>query len=220
MPEGLSEQEFISWLDELQTEWVHAARRLSPHLVTDLLEWTDSQVVDIVNAEDPSAPSARVSWASTHLVPVWLDHARELSERWIHRQQLLDAVGRPSDLRQDLADPVLDGLRWACPFRLDSHQRPGGANVEIRVAGPEVTCRWNLASDGTTWHFRDRRSPRRADATDHRAGVAAPQQQLRRDPARRGTRDRRCRDHRDAHPHSSNHRNTQLAQATWSLSVS
>jgi hypothetical protein len=154
MPEGLSEQEFISWLDELQTEWVHAARRLSPHLVTDLLEWTDSQVVDIVNAEDPSAPSARVSWASTHLVPVWLDHARELSERWIHRQQLLDAVGRPSDLRQDLADPVLDGLRWACPFRLDSHQRPGGANVEIRVAGPEVTCRWNLASDGTNWHFR------------------------------------------------------------------
>ena len=36
---------------------------------------------------------------------------RGLSEYWIHRQQLLQALGRPSDLRADLAAPVLDGLR-------------------------------------------------------------------------------------------------------------
>jgi hypothetical protein len=54
-------------------------------------------------------PTASVSWAGTGPVPVWLDQVREL---------LLDAVGRPSDLRADLAGPVLDGLRWAYPFRL------------------------------------------------------------------------------------------------------
>ena len=66
----------MAWLDEMQAEWVGAARRLS------------------------------------------LDQARELSEYWIHRQQLLQGLGRPSDLRADLAGPVLDGLRWAYPYRL------------------------------------------------------------------------------------------------------
>src|ERR1700738_385130 len=37
-PEGLAEAEFIVWLDDLQAEWVRAARRLSPRLVVDLLE--------------------------------------------------------------------------------------------------------------------------------------------------------------------------------------
>jgi uncharacterized protein (TIGR03083 family) len=153
-PEGLREQEFIGWLDELQIKWVHAARRLSPRLVTDLLEWTDRQIVEMVSVQDASALTARVSWASAGPVPVWLDQARELSERWIHRQQMLEALGHPSDLRQDLAEPVIDGLRWAWPFRLEAHQRPAGSTVEIGVAGPELACRWHLVADDASWQFR------------------------------------------------------------------
>jgi uncharacterized protein (TIGR03083 family) len=108
-PTDPNEAEFIGWLDELQIEWVHAARRLSPRLVTDLLAWTDSQISELITSQNPSAVSANVSWASTGSVPVWLDQARELSERWIHRQQILQALDRPSDLRVDLAEPVLDG---------------------------------------------------------------------------------------------------------------
>ena len=55
--------------------------------------------------------AANVSWARATSVPLWLDHARELSERWIHRQQVLPSLELPVDLRVDLADPVLDGLR-------------------------------------------------------------------------------------------------------------
>jgi uncharacterized protein (TIGR03083 family) len=153
-PAGLSEPEFIAWLDEVQIEWVHAARRLSPRLVTDLLAWTDGQVAELIAGQSPSDVTANVSWASTEPVPVWLDQARELSERWIHRQQILQALGRPSDLRADLAEPVLDGLRWAYPFRLHAHRRPAGSTVEITVTGPEVLLAWNLVSDGTTWQFR------------------------------------------------------------------
>jgi hypothetical protein len=52
-----------------------------------------------------------VSWAGHGPVPTWLDQARKLSEYWIHRLQILQALGRPSDLRADLAGRVLDGLR-------------------------------------------------------------------------------------------------------------
>lgn len=152
-PANLDEAGFIAWLDDLQVEWVQAARRLSPRLVTDLLEWTDDQLVSLVEAQDPSDVCAHVSWASPDPVLVWLDHGRELSERWTHRQQLLEAVGRPSDLREDLAGPVLDTLRWAYPYRLRPHHRPSGSIIAIRVAGPETDYTWHFRSDSFSWAF-------------------------------------------------------------------
>src|SRR5215475_5380983 len=81
-------------------------RRMSPRIVTGLLAWSGPQVAEALRAEDPAARTASVSWADTGPVPVWLDQVRELSEHWIHRQQLLQALDRPSDLRADLAGPV------------------------------------------------------------------------------------------------------------------
>lgn len=153
-PEQVNEAEFIGWLDDLQVEWVLAARRLSPRLVIDLLDWTGPQVTELIDRQDPSALTAHVSWASTSRVAVWLDQARELSERWIHRQQILQALGSPSDLQRDLAEPVLDGLRWAYPFRLEPHLRPAGTTVEVSVSGLEFETRWHLVSDGATWYFQ------------------------------------------------------------------
>jgi hypothetical protein len=134
---------------------VHAARRLSPRLITDLLAWTGPQVVDTIDGTDPSAVAARVSWASDALVPAWLDSARELSERWIHRQQLLEAIGEPSDLRPDLALPVLDALRWAYPHRLRALPSRSGTAVRVAATGPTVELTWSLVADGRTWRFAD-----------------------------------------------------------------
>jgi hypothetical protein len=87
----------------MQAEWVGASRRLSPRLISDLLQWTGPQIAGTFRREDPRARTASVSWAGPGPVPAWLDQARELSEYWIHRQQLLQGLGRPSDLRTDLA---------------------------------------------------------------------------------------------------------------------
>jgi uncharacterized protein (TIGR03083 family) len=152
-PDGLDEAGFITWLDELQIEWVHAARRLSPRLVVDLLGWLGDQVAATVATQDPAAVTANVSWASATPVPVWLDQARELSERWIHRQQILQSLDQPADLSPDLAEPVLDGLRWAYPHRLGALRRDAGTRVSITITGPEVELYWHLLSDGEAWRF-------------------------------------------------------------------
>ena len=153
-PDDASESEFVAWLDGLQDEWVRAARRLSPRIVADLLEWAGPQVAETMRGEDPRARTAGVSWAGTEPVPAWLNHARELSEYWIHRQQLLQAAGRPSDLRADLAGPVLDGLRWAYPFRLGQAAAQPGDSVTISVTGP-VTVTWHLVATPAGWEYRD-----------------------------------------------------------------
>lgn len=151
-PDGATEGEFITWLDDVQAEWVRASRRLSPRLITDLLRWTAPQVADTFRREDPQARIASVSWAGSGPVPAWLDQARELTEYWIHRQQLLQGLGRPSDLRADVAGPVLDGLRWAYPYRLAQAQARPGDSVTITVTGP-VTKSWHLVATGAGWQF-------------------------------------------------------------------
>lgn len=152
-PAGADNPEaFARWLDGAQDAWVRGVRRLSPRLVVDLLTWTGSQVVELFHGQDPEVADAFVSWASDRPVPRWLDHARELSEHWIHRQQLLLALGRPTDLGEPSAGVVLDALRWAYPHNLGDLQRRVGSTVTILVEGP-VTRAWHLRSDGSTWDF-------------------------------------------------------------------
>jgi len=143
---------FARWLDDLQNEWVRAARRLSPRLVTQLLAWSGPQVTDTMGGQDPARFDGSVSWASPDPVPVWLDQLREVSEQWIHRQQLLQALGRSSDLRVDLAGPVIDALRWAFPHGLGPIARPDGDGVTIRVGGP-VERAWHLVVRSGRWRF-------------------------------------------------------------------
>jgi uncharacterized protein (TIGR03083 family) len=162
-PDGATEAEFIAWLDDLQVEWVRAARRLSPRLAVELLAWTGPQVADAFRNEDPRARMASVSWAGPAPVPAWLDQAREVSEYWIHRQQILQALGRPSDLRADLAGPVLDGLRWAYPYRLAAGAPPPtepGDTATIEIEGP-VQATWHLVADGSAWAFHPEPGRRR-----------------------------------------------------------
>ena len=151
-PDNLSEEEFIDWIDALQAEWVRAARRLSPRLVVELLAWTGSRLVDTLAGEELTVRSASVSWAGPEPVPVWLDQLRELSEYWIHRQQLLEAVGEPVDLEPDLLRPILLGLRWAYPHRLSQAGfRPGPA-VQISIGDP-IDEVWYLWADDAGWQF-------------------------------------------------------------------
>ncbi len=157
-PPGTDEASFIAWLDTLQTEWVQAARRMSPRLTIDLLRWTGPQIERLFDEEDSTATNAMVSWASSRRVPAWLNQARELSEWWIHRQQIREALRQPSDLRADLARPVLDGLKWAYPKGLSKSDASNGADVEIRLTGPEVTLRWRLVREDGSWKFSERPS--------------------------------------------------------------
>ena len=156
-PAGLSEGEFIDWLDELQMEWVRAARRVSPRLVVELLEWAGPGLVAVLGDEELAERSDRVSWAGPEPAPRWLGQFRELSEYWIHRQQLLEAVGRPADLDPTLLRPVLLGLRWALPYRLSKAGVASDGAIQVTVGEP-VNERWTLVGSHGVWSSR--RPPR------------------------------------------------------------
>lgn len=151
-PDGLAEDEFIDWLDQLQMAWVGAARRISPRLVTELLAWTGPRLVDVLGDEDLGERATPVSWAGPQAAPRWLDQLRELSEYWIHRQQLHEAVQRPVDLDPVLLRPILSGLRWALPHRLTQAGLELDGVIRIEVGEP-INEQWTLAATDGVWDF-------------------------------------------------------------------
>ena len=150
--DGTDEAGFIDWLDDLQDRWVQAARRISPRLATELLTWLRGPIVDLFREDDPSLVDAHVSWASANPVPRWLDHGRDLTEYWLHRQQLLDALGLPADSDPAAVGRILHVLRCALPPGLRTVPVPVGSGVlvELYDLGP---IRWTLASGDHGWTF-------------------------------------------------------------------
>ncbi len=153
-PDGADESEFIEWLDDLMQAWVSATRGLSPRVAIGLLTWSGPQIVELFAGQDQMARTAHVQWAGTEPSPVWLNQVRELSEFWIHRQQLLDALHRGPDLRSDVLEPVFDGLRWAYPHRLARQKGSLGDTVTIDISGP-VAVTWHIVASGQGWNFTE-----------------------------------------------------------------
>jgi hypothetical protein len=49
--------------------------------------------------------------------------------------------------------PILEGLRWAYPFRLGQIRAEPGDTVSIEIAGP-ASAGWFLVATGAGWDFR------------------------------------------------------------------
>jgi len=81
---------FINRQDEL---WVQATEHLSPRLICDLLELTGEGIGHHFAQLDPFALGVSVQWVSAEPSPVWMDAAREYTERWTHQQHIRDAIG-------------------------------------------------------------------------------------------------------------------------------
>ena len=161
---------FPAFIDRVNEEWVTAARRLSPRLLIDQMEFLGRQVVDFWQTIDPDALDAQVSWAGPEPHPRWLDAARDFTEYWTHHQQICDATGRPSLDDPRYAGPVVDTFMRALPHTLREVTAPEGTAVRVTVTGPGSgvwTCvrgpeRWSLhrgAAPGTGSGLGDGRAP-------------------------------------------------------------
>ena len=96
-------RQFVAALDAKNQLWVDGASGLSHRVLRDLLEWSGRQVDQYCAWLDLCAPS-RVTWAGPGPVPVWFDLARDLTERWVHQQQIRDAVRAPGSHDRFLPD--------------------------------------------------------------------------------------------------------------------
>jgi uncharacterized protein (TIGR03083 family) len=145
--------ELVAFLNRLNAEWVVAARRLSPPLLIDLLDLAEAQLHAFLRTLDPYAKAAfGVAWAGEDISENWFDIGREYTERWLHQQQIRDAVGVPGLNARVWLHPTLDIFVRALPFSYRELEAEVGRSVRFEIRGAAGGT-WTLARLPEGWRL-------------------------------------------------------------------
>lgn len=152
-------------INRLNSEWVQAFRLTSPEVLCDLLRWSGPQTLDYFKSLDPFRLGEPVSWAGPDPAPIWLDLAREYTERWHHQQHIRDAVGIPGLGDVKFFAPVLRTFAWALPRAFRSVEADVGSAVTLTISGGSGG-NWAVVRESHGWMLYDGTPPGPAAAVE------------------------------------------------------
>jgi uncharacterized protein (TIGR03083 family) len=142
----------VPFVNRINDEWMRAARRLSPRVVREQLAAVGTPLFAYFASLDPLELGNRVSWAGPDPAPVWLDVAREYTERWHHQQHIRDAVGQPGQTSPEFLYPVLAAFAHALPETFRELDAPPGTTVQLHVT-EEAGGDWTVQRDVSGWRL-------------------------------------------------------------------
>ncbi len=146
-----TERDFVVFINGLNGQWVEAARRISPRMLTDLHEFVAAALADFTESFPDNGPALfPVSWAGDERSDGWFDLGREFTEIWHHQAQVRDAVMAPP-----LRDPawlhavLLIALR-GLPHAFRDTRVEAGRTLTIEITGTAGGV-WTLKRDDGGW---------------------------------------------------------------------
>ena len=142
--------ELVSFVNDWNRDWVSVAGRISPRLLIDLLALSGSQMCAYFAELDPFVLGDPVNWVGPDPAPVWLDLAREYTERWHHQQHIRDAVGKPGLKEPVHFAPVLQAFMRALPRAYSDTPAADGTCVSVTISGP-AGGRWSILRREGSW---------------------------------------------------------------------
>ena len=99
---------------------------------------------------DPFSLGGPVSWAGPEPAPLWLDLAREYTERWHHQQHIRDAVRKPGLKDARFFTPILDAFVRAMPYTYRDVTAPKETCVCLCVSG-DAGGQWTIRQEEKAW---------------------------------------------------------------------
>jgi uncharacterized protein (TIGR03083 family) len=148
--EPASYEVLVAAINAQNEAWVAAMRRASPSQLIELLRFSGERLHAHFASLDLDAMGGPVDWAGPEPQPVWMDVAREYTERWAHGQQIRDAAGAPMLGSKRLFGPVLDCYARALPHAFRDVAAAEGTHVRLAVTG-EAGGAWSLVRAGGAW---------------------------------------------------------------------
>ncbi|WP_353720389.1 maleylpyruvate isomerase N-terminal domain-containing protein [Dyadobacter sp. 676] len=143
--------DLVTYLNLLNADWVKAAGRISPALLTELLEITGKWYSAIIAQQDLAADAIfPVSWAGETVSENWFHIAREYTEKWHHQQQIRDAVGKPGIMTPRLFRPLIETFLRGLPHTYRNTRAPEGTTVRIGIR-LEETFEWFVVKTEEGW---------------------------------------------------------------------
>jgi uncharacterized protein (TIGR03083 family) len=159
----------VTFINDLNAQWVTVMRRLSPRLLTDFLALVEPPFAEHIRTLDPWAPGVPVAWAGESESKNWFDIARELTERWHHQQQIRLAVGAPPLDDPYVSGPVLETFLRALPHRYRDVAGPEGTSLVVRIEG-RVPYPYTLRREESGWALL------RGEASEPAARIVLPEE--------------------------------------------
>jgi uncharacterized protein (TIGR03083 family) len=148
-----SYRDLVGFLNQLNADWIKAAKRISPRLLIEMLSITGPQVGELFASLDPYGPALfSVAWAGEAASENWFDIAREYTEKWHHQQQIREAVGAPGLTNRQWLYPVLDTFLRGLPHTYRALSAPDGTRVLFRISG-EAGGDWTLQREAEAWRL-------------------------------------------------------------------
>jgi uncharacterized protein (TIGR03083 family) len=143
--------DLVDYLNHLNAQWVAATRRLSPRVLMDFLDLAEPQLHQYLGSLAPDDPAVfGVAWAGEEHSLNWFDIGREYTERWLHQQQIREAVGAAGLTTRAWLYPALDIFVRALPFAYRAvHARPG-TRIGLEITG-DAGGVWTLARGEVAW---------------------------------------------------------------------
>lgn len=153
-PENIdSSQDLIDYLNHLNMSWTKATRRLSPPVLISLLETSGKEYYHHLQSLNPHDPAIfSVAWAGHETSPNWFHIAREYTEKFLHQQQIRDAVAKPGIMVKELFHPFLDTLMHAFPHTFRNVPAEEGTLVSIEVT-TGIGGQWNIKKTKELWEL-------------------------------------------------------------------
>jgi uncharacterized protein (TIGR03083 family) len=146
-----SERDFVDFINGLNAQWVDAAKRLSPRVLTDLFALASTGLADWFEALPFDAPALfGVSWAGEQTSEGWFDVGREFTELWHHQEQVRQGVGAASLADPRYLRPVLEIAVRGLPHAFRNVDVRPGQSVVFDVTGPAGGA-WTLSSGAGGW---------------------------------------------------------------------
>jgi uncharacterized protein (TIGR03083 family) len=143
----------VSYLNTLNMSWTNAAKRLSPRVLITLLELSSKEYYDHLKTLDPDKNAIfSVAWAGQETSPNWFHIAREYTEKFLHQQQIRDAIGQQALMTRALFFPFIDTFMHAFPFAF----RHIAADIDTVVAleiTSEIGGVWQIIRNEDGWHL-------------------------------------------------------------------
>ena len=144
--------ELVNYINIWNQEWVTVSRRISTPLLIELLSDLGQKANDYFRSLNPFEIGSSVSWAGPEPKPVWLDIAREYTERWHHQQHIRDAINKPGLLEPKYMSPVLETFSWAMAYTFRHVSEPDGTSITLSITG-DAGGKWTLLHEKGGWGF-------------------------------------------------------------------
>lgn len=146
-------RDLVDFLNQLNMTWTNATKRLSPQVITDLLESSGKAYYEHLKTLSPFDDAVfSVAWAGQETSPNWFHIAREYTEKFLHQQQIRDAVGKPGIMTRELFYPFIDTFMYAFPQAFKEVEAETGTIVSIEVA-TDIGGNWSIIKNENGWNL-------------------------------------------------------------------